>query len=135
MRELTLKAERDNVIAVTEFIDKELEALECNYRAQMQIDVAIDEVFSNVAFYAYGEEVGEVTVRFEFDEASRTAALTFIDRGKPFDPLAKEDPDTTLSAEERKIGGLGIFMVKKTMDSVEYEYKDGFNMLTIKKTI
>ena len=133
MKELTVAASIDNVSAVTEFVDAQLEALDCPMKAQMQIDIAIDELFSNIAFYAYGDGEGEATIRFEELEAPRAVRITFIDSGIPYNPLAAEDPDTTLSAEERKIGGLGVFMVKKSMDELDYEYKDGKNILTIQK--
>ena len=117
------------------FIDGWLESLDCGMKAQTQIDLAVDEIFTNVASYAYAPETGKVTVRLDFDEASRTACITFIDSGVPYNPLEKPDPDVTLSAEERGIGGLGIFMVKKVTDKMEYRYEDGCNMLTIYKAI
>lgn len=135
MKELTLEATLEGVRAVTEFIDAQLEALDCPMKAQMQIDVAIDELFSNIARYAYAGGRGEATVRFEFDKAARTAVLTFIDSGVPYDPLTHEDPDVTLSAEERGIGGLGIFLVKRTMNDVAYRRENGRNVLTIRKAI
>ena len=91
--------------------------------------MAIDEIFSNIAHYAYAAGVGKATVRFELLDEPRGAAVTFIDRGKQYDPLSADDPDTSLSAEEREIGGLGVMLVKKTMDDVRYEYKDGQNSL------
>mgnify|MGYP003080580628 CR=1 FL=1 len=100
-----------------------------------QIDIAIDEVFSNIAHYAYHPSVGSATVKIEVIEEPMSVVITFIDGGTPYNPLEKEDPDITLSAEEREIGGLGIFMVKKSMDSIDYEYKDGQNILRIKKNI
>ena len=135
MKELTRKATVDGIPVVTAFIDECLEALDCPIKAQMRIDVAIDEIFGNIAYYAYGDGTGDATVRFEFDEQTRTVSITFIDRGVPFDPLKKADPDVTLSAEERGIGGLGIFMVKKTMDGMEYRHENGCNILTIRKRI
>ena len=104
-------------------------------KAQMQIDIAIDELFGNIAHYAYNPEVGDATVRVEVVEDPLAVIITFIDKGVPYDPLAKADPNVTLSAEEREIGGLGIFMVKKTMDDITYEYKDGQNILKIKKNL
>jgi anti-sigma regulatory factor (Ser/Thr protein kinase) len=77
--------------------------------------------------------VGEATVRVEVIEDPLAVVITFIDKGVPYDPLAKADPDITLSAEERDIGGLGVYMVKKSMDDIIYEYKDGQNILKIKK--
>ena len=135
MKELTVEAKIENIEAVTDFVNEQLEALDCPMKAQMQIDIAIDELFGNIAHYAYNPEVGSATVRVEVIEDPLAVTITFIDNGVPYDPLAKADPDTTLSAEEREIGGLGIFMVKRTMDDITYEYKDGQNILTIKKNI
>ncbi len=135
MTELTLQAVVENITQVTEFIDALLEEQECSMRAQTQIDVAIDELFGNIARYAYGNQTGEATVRFEFDPADRMATITFMDSGVPFDPLKKDDPDVTLAAEERGIGGLGIFLVKKTMDDMKYRFENGKNVLTIYKHI
>jgi len=135
VKELTVEASLENITAVTAFIDGQLEALDCPMKAQMQLDVAIDELLGNIAHYAYGDTTGDATVRFDFDEATRTASVTFIDSGVPFDPLAKADPDVTLSAEERAIGGLGIYMVKKSMDRVEYSRENGYNVLVIYKRI
>ena len=133
MKELTIDATIENVRAVTEFVDAQLEAMDCPIKAQMQIDIAIYELFSNIAYYAYNPDVGPATVRVEVQQDPLAVVISFIDHGIPYDPLAKEDPNTTLSAEERDIGGLGIYMVKKTMDAVVYEYKNGQNILTIKK--
>ena len=135
MKELTLAASVENIEAVTDFVNEQLEAADCSIKAQMQIDIAIDELFSNIAYYAYGDQGGEATVRVELLQDSRAVEITFIDRGTPYDPLTHTDPDTGLSAEDRDLGGLGIFMVKKTMDSVSYAYRDGQNCLTIRKNI
>lgn len=101
----------------------------------MQIDVAVEELFVNIAQYAYAPGIGVATIRLEIQEDPFVVVITFIDNGIPYNPLAKEDPDITLSAEERPIGGLGIYMVKKSMDEVSYEYKDGQNILRIKKQL
>ena len=135
MKELTIAATVENIETVTDFVNEQLEALDCPMKAQMQIDIAIDELFGNIAHYAYNPEVGSATVRVEVIEDPLAVVITFIDNGVPYDPLAKADPDTTLSAEERKIGGLGIYMVKKSMDEIAYEYKDGQNILKIKKKL
>ena len=135
VEELTIDATVENIEKVTEFVNERLEACDCPMKAQMQIDVAIDELFSNISHYAYDPDVGPATVRVETKKDPLSVIITFIDNGKPYDPLAKTDPDVTLSAEDRKIGGLGIFLVKKTMDDVSYEYKNGQNILTIKKNI
>lgn len=135
MKELTIDATIENVPAVTAFVDEQLEQLDCPMKTQIQVDVAIDELFGNIAHYTYNPEVGPATVRVEVTENPLAVVITFIDNGVPYDPLAKEDPDITLSAEEREIGGLGIYMVKKSMDDISYEYKDGKNILRIKKNI
>ena len=135
MKELTLAATVENIETVTEFVNAQLELLDCPIKAQMQIDIAIDELFGNIAHYAYNTEVGSATVRVEVSEAPLAVIITFIDNGVPYDPLGKDDPDITLSAEEREIGGLGIYMVRKSMDEITYEYKDGQNILKIKKNI
>ena len=133
MQELTIAAMIDNIPVVTQFVDDLLEEAGYPLKAQMQIDVAIDEVFSNIALYGYRENGGEATVQVSFLQEPACVCVTFIDSAPAYNPLAKEDPDVSLSAEERKIGGLGIYIVKKTMDSVSYEYRDGKNMLTIRK--
>ena len=101
----------------------------------MQIELAVEEIFVNIANYAYAPEIGRATVRVSVSDDPLTVTITFIDCGVPYDPLKRSDPDVTLSAEEREIGGLGIFMTKKVMDEVAYEYKDGQNVLTLKKRL
>ena len=135
MKELTITATTENIEIVTNFVNEQLEAFGCPIKAQMQIDIAIDELFGNIAHYAYDPEIGEATVCVEVIEDPLAVTITFIDNGVPYDPLAKADPDITLSAEERQIGGLGIYMVKKSMDDITYEYKDGKNILAIKKKL
>ena len=135
MKEMSIAATIENIEVVTDFVNEQLEALDCPMKAQIQIDVAIDELFGNIAHYAYHPEVGEATVRVEVIQEPLAVVITFIDNGVPYDPLAKADPDITLSAEDREIGGLGIFMVKKSMDEITYEYKDGQNILAIKKSL
>ena len=135
MKELTIAATTENIEMVTEFVNEQLEALDCPMRARIQIDIAIDELFGNIAHYAYNPEVGSATVRVEVIRNPLAVIITFIDKGVPYDPLQNADPDVTLSAEERQVGGLGIYMVKKSMDEISYEYKNGQNILTIKKRI
>ena len=135
MKELTIAATVENIGTVTDFVNEQLEALDCPMRAQMQIDIAIDELFGNIAHYAYHPEVGNATVRVEVMEEPLAVIITFIDGGVPYDPLKAADPDSTLSAEERQLGGLGIYMVKKSMDEISYEYRDGKNILSIKKKL
>ena len=135
MKELTISATVENISVVTDFVNEQLESFDCPMKAQMQIDIAIDELFGNIAHYAYNPEVGKATVRVEVKEQPLCVIITFIDNGIPYDPLKKADPDTNLCAEDREIGGLGIYMVKKSMDDISYEYKDGQNILTILKNI
>ena len=133
MKELIVVASIDNLRSVTDFVDEQLESMGCPIKAQMQVDIAVDELFSNIAYYAYAPGTGTAAIQVEPLLSPSGVILRFIDSGVPYDPLAGEDPDTTLSAEERQIGGLGIYMVKKSMDEVSYEYRDGKNILTIKK--
>ena len=135
MHELTLEAKVDNLNQVLAFVDERLEALGCSMKVQMQIDVAVEEIFVNIAHYAYAPNTGPATLQIEIEENPLAVSITFIDSGAPFDPLAKPDPDVTLSVDERQIGGLGIYMVKKSMDSVTYRWQNGKNMLTIKKNL
>ena len=135
MKSITEEAKIENIAVITDFVNSILEANGCSAKVQMEIDIAIDELFGNIAHYAYNPETGPATVRVEVTEAPISVIVTFIDHGVPYDPLKKDDPDITLSAEERDIGGLGIFMVKKTMDEITYEYKDGQNILRIRKDI
>ena len=133
MSELNIKAADENLNSVIGFIDEILEQNECSMKAQMQIDVAVEEMFVNVAHYAYAPDTGNVLIECSVDDG--VASITLTDCGVQYDPLEKPDPDVTLSAEERQIGGLGIFMVKKSMDEVYYEYKDGKNIFTMKKKL
>ena len=135
MKELTIAATVENIETVTDFVNEQLEALDCPMKAQMQIDIAIDELFGNIAHYAYNPDVGDATVRVEVIDAPLSVIITFIDGGVPYDPLTAADPDTSLSAEERSLGGLGIFMVKKSMDEITYRYENGSNILSIRKNL
>ncbi|MBR4721046.1 MAG: ATP-binding protein [Clostridia bacterium] len=135
MKELTLKAIPENVDKAIGFVDEILEEYGCGMKEQMAIDVAVDELFANIAHYAYDSETGYATVKAEVITEPLSVKITFIDSGKPYNPLAKADPDTTQSVEDRKIGGMGIFIVKKSMDDIHYEYKDNQNILTITKKL
>ena len=115
------------------FVEDELTAAGCSMKTLMQIQICVEEMFVNVAHYAYNGAEGTVTLNIDVENGLMTITLT--DSGLPFDPLAKDDPDITLSAAERPIGGLGIFMVKKSMDEVEYNRKDDKNIFTMKKHI
>ena len=135
MKEINLVAKVDNLDDVLAFIDAELEAMDCPMKTQMQIDVAVEEIFVNIASYAYEGKEGPSNIKIEKIADGGTVAITFTDEGIPYNPLAASDPDTTLSAEQRAIGGLGVFLVKNIMDDVSYAYADGKNTLTIKKKL
>lgn len=131
--EIEVEATDENLPKVQSFIQQLLEENDCPMKARMQIDVATEEIFVNIAHYAYTPLTGSTTVRVEFSENPKSVSITFTDRGVPYDPLTHRDPDVLLSAEQREIGGLGIFMTKKIMDDITYEYRDGQNILTLKK--
>ena len=133
MAELIVEAKLDNLAQVLQFVDSRLEEEDCPIGLQMKIDVAVEELFVNVASYAYTPGTGPVTLKVE--KSASEIRITFLDSGVPFNPLEKEDPDVSLPASERQIGGLGIFMVKKSMDNVQYAYLDGKNILTLTKKI
>ena len=135
MTNKTFPAKVEALSDVLGFVDQVLEGYECPMKIQTAICVAIEEVFVNVAHYAYGEGEGDMTLSIGFDEGSRNITFCMTDKGVPFDPLKKPDPDITLSADEREIGGLGIFIAKKTMDSIGYAYENGENVLTMIKKI
>ena len=133
VEELEIEAKVENLTRVLGFIDDHLERRGCSMKAQTQLDIAVEEVFVNIASYAYGGAPGRAVIQLRETHDPEGVSITFIDEGVPYDPLAKPDPDVTLAAEDRPIGGLGIFMVKKTMDDMVYEYKNQRNMLTLKK--
>ena len=135
MKELNIEARVENINKVIDFVNTELDNIGCSSKIKSQIDIAIDELFSNIANYAYDPSVGPATVRVEVNKDPLSIVITFIDHGVPYDPLKKADPNVNLSLEDRVEGGLGIFLVKKSMDSIEYEYKDGQNILRIKKNL
>ena len=135
VKQITLPATVDSIPAVTAFIDAELEEIGCPMPVQFKIDIALDEIFGNIAHYAYAPGTGEATVEFEFDEETRTVFITLTDAGRPYNPTESADPDVSLSAEERKVGGLRIYLVKKTMDGIRYRYENQHNVLTLIKKI
>ena len=132
MKELFIDAKTENLSAVLAFIAGELESSGCSMKLEAQIAVAVEEIFVNIACYAYSPEVGGTVIRAAVGDE---IVIEFEDKGKPYNPLERGDPDITLPAEERSVGGLGIYMVKKSMDSVGYRYEEGKNILTIRKLI
>ena len=135
MKEKVFSARKDALTEVMAFTEECLESFECSMKNSMAICVAVEEIFVNIASYAYGDGTGEATLSFSFDEKERLMTLVVTDEGVPFDPLKRDEPDITLSAADRDIGGLGIFITKKTMDTISYENKNGKNILTMTKKI
>ena len=134
-KENVFSAKTEVLPDVLQFVEETLESYECPMKIQTAVCVAIEEVFVNIAHYAYGDGEGDVTVHISFDEDSRMVTFRISDKGVPFDPLKRTDPDVTLSAQEREIGGLGIFIVKKKKETVDYVYENGENVLTMNKKI
>lgn len=135
MKCLTVAAQVEHLDAVQSFIRQELERYDCSARALFQIELAVEEIFVNIAGYAYHPGRGEAVICCEVEEAPLRITICFSDRGRPFDPLAWEDVDTSPEALERRVGGLGILLVKKNMDEVFYTYEDGKNILTVRKSL
>jgi len=134
-KDWTAEASLDSIPVLTEDIGRELDTLDCSKTARRQINVALDELLSNIANYAYAPGTGSMTVRMGYEEGTGTVSLSFLDSGVPWNPLEKPDPDVTLAPEDRPVGGLGILMVKKKMDGMEYRYEGNQNILTIYKRI
>ena len=133
--EITVPANTANIAVVTDFVEKALVSLRCPIHILIQLKIAIDELFGNIARYAYQHGEGAATVRVDVLQDPLRVTLTFIDKGIPYDPTSAEEPDISLPAHMRPIGGLGIFMVRKSMDDISYEYKDGQNILTVLKNV
>ena len=128
-------AKIENLQLVLDFVNEKLAMQNCIKKIMVQIAVSVEEIYVNIAHYAYPDGTGDAVIRVNIYKNPVVAEIVFIDRGIPYNPLEKEDPDVTLSAEERGIGGLGVYMVKKSMDQVHYEYKNGQNILTVKKNL
>jgi anti-sigma regulatory factor (Ser/Thr protein kinase) len=135
MKRIVVKAETERLTDVLGFVESTLAASGCPEKARLQLALAAEEAFVNIASYAYGDEGGEVDVSLSISGNPPSATLTFTDAGIPHDPLATPDPDTTLSAERRKIGGLGIYLMRRNVDDAQYRYENGYNVLTLVKAI
>lgn len=135
MKELNIEAKVNNLNTVLTFVTDMLEEAGCSMKLQMQIEVAVEEIFVNIAHYAYTPNEGSATILADIAGDPKALTVVFKDQGIPFNPLLREDPDVEAKAQDRSIGGLGIYMVKKSMDDMRYEYKDGHNILTIVKNI
>ncbi len=131
-KEIRIEAENENLQKIMECIEEDIRDLP--EEQAIPIKVAIEEIFVNIASYAYPPRKGKVKIIIETTaEPERKISITFIDDGVPYDPLAREDPDLDMELMDRKVGGLGVYMVKESMDETFYEYKDGENILKIVK--
>ena len=135
VKNMIVPAKAENLDKVTAFVNEELEAHDCSAKAQMQIELAIEELFINIASYAYQPSEGDAEVRCEVSGEPPYAVIQFLDSGVPFDPLARGEVDISQEGIMSRVGGLGIHLVKKTMDDVQYAYEDGKNILTIQKKL
>ena len=135
MKSMTVPARIDRLEAVLEFIVLELEAHNCPPKARARLAIATEEIFVNIARYAYAPHEGEATIEIDVSGDPPVAVLRFLDRGTPFNPLEKKDPDVTLSAEDREAGGLGVFMAKKIADTIHYAHEADHNVLTLTKAL
>ena len=134
MNELTVEARLDNLEKVIDFISRNLEEAGGSPAIEIQVHLAVEEIFVNVASYAYEPGTGPVTIQCG-PLGSDRFEIIFIDQGVPYDPMAKDDPDVTLEIEERQIGGLGIFLAKQYMEEMNYQYENGSNILTMIKNL
>jgi anti-sigma regulatory factor (Ser/Thr protein kinase) len=132
MADIIVKADINELTEVQSFIQKEIASAGATKSAINQVLLAAEEIFVNICNYAY-ENAGEAEISVEKNETA--VVVTFSDGGVPYNPLSAADPDITLPADKRKIGGLGIFMTRKLTDGVEYEHKDGKNILRIYKKV
>lgn len=133
-RSVTLANDVQDIPQLAAFVDEVCEAVGFDSILTMQMNLAMEEAVVNVMNYAYPKGTkGDVCIEAKAENGE--LQFMIVDSGTPFDPTAKEDVDTTLSAEERPIGGLGIFLVRQLMDDISYEYKDGKNMLTLRKKV
>ena len=133
MHELTLEAKKENLDEALDFVHQALDESQCSPESLMQLDLAVEELFVNIAQYAYCPKSGTVKILTEFHPELSEITITFIDKGIPYNPLSKKDPDMTLAVDKRPIGGLGIYIAKKIMDRLSYQYKDGQNIMQISK--
>lgn len=124
--------ELDNVRA---FADEVLTDTTASTEDRLAIELAVEEVFVNIVKYACLPEAGKITVSCEHDSDNEAVEIRFLDEGHPFNPLSMKDPDLKADLSERNPGGLGIYMLKKLMDRVEYDYVEGRNRLVIWKKL
>ena len=130
---ITIDAECENLQVVQDALAPVIHGCPFSTAVHMDLEIAVEEIFLNVASYAYAPESGQITIEAEADEQG--IVIRFMDSGIPFDPLQTPEPDVDAPWQERRIGGLGLFMVKQRMDAMAYEYRDGHNILSIRKAV
>ena len=134
-KKIVIEATLDNLGKVNDFVEDFLKEKECSPKVRMQLEVVVEEIFTNIANYAYGDDAGNVTIEGCLEDDAAKFRLKFMDHGVPYNPLKQPEPDITTGADERTVGGLGIFLVKKSVDDISYQHEDGQNILTIVKVI
>ena len=127
------EANESNLDKILDYVSAKFEEAGASPKVITELAIAVEEIYINVAHYAYKPDTGPATVKVDIDKENRVGTVTISDNGKPYNPLEREDPDITASAEDRPIGGLGILMTKKLVDEAEYEYKDNQNVMKLKK--
>jgi anti-sigma regulatory factor (Ser/Thr protein kinase) len=144
MKNIIISADKEELNAVLDFINKNLDFLNPSPKFRMELELSVEEAFSNIANYAYSiknsnnqrnnpEDI--VTVNYHVEKNPLKVVVEFLDYGTPFNPLKTQDPDTSLSSEDRSIGGLGIFLIKKNVDNIEYKYENNKNILILEKNL
>ena len=133
--ELVVEAIVENLDTVNDFIHRFISQYQCSKRTVMQLDLIVEEIFVNIASYAYAPNTGSAKILLEINPEPLSVTLTFIDTGVPYNPLSNSDPDISLAAEDRQIGGLGIFLTKKLVNEISYQHEDGQNILQLTKTL
>ena len=134
-KQISVEAKLENLERVNEFVEYCLKDRDCSAKVKMQLELVVEEIFTNIANYAYGGNVGNVTIEGSLVDGTAKFKLKFMDRGGPYNPLERPDPDINAGIADRPVGGLGIYLVKKNVDDVTYQHKDGQNILTIEKII
>ena len=134
-RMICVQATVENMTVVSRFLDELLSSTSCSARARMQLELAVEELFVNIATHAYGARIGQVTLCGGISDTPPSAWIRFSDAGTPYNPLERDDPDTDMALAERDVGKMGVFLAKNSVDDMHYEYRDGKNILTIGKKL
>lgn len=132
-RELTVPATVESLRYITACLAELLASVHVPVAEKLQMEFAVEEMFVNIACYAYKDQQGTVVVRARLEKEPLCIEFAFLDTGRAYNPLEQAEPDITSSLEDRAIGGLGIFLTKKNVDDVRYERSDGRNILTLRK--